>query len=1033
MTLRKLVQRKFLTFLSTRWGMAACVVGMLFLLNTTFSIVDHLLDNAAYSSPSSLFFRDWGNNIVGRSFEDNLCAPEIDVVYTWVNGSDPRLLEAIARTKSMLGDNSYLCTPKDEENAETSADKRNNHNDNNNDAATTSPASSTADAASQNCYRDSDSLSRFIDNEDLRYSLRSLEFNAPWVRNIYVVTNGQIPYWLDLSHPRIRLITHDMIFLNKSHLPTFSSPAIEAHLHRIPGLSNKFLYLNDDTLFSSPIWPDDFYTQGKGQKVFLAWPVPDCAPGCPAGWIKDGYCDVACNVSACSWDGGDCVGVAPNQGVGGGWSFPWSKNSEANQYCSWGCPDSWIGDKYCDEPCKNKDCGMDAGDCGVETVISNVYGANVTESGAVVEIPGDVLAAYVGLSGLVHEARIVDGSHEDSDLIRSATISQKHKLMTLTFHRNVTRQDVAISIKTSENDVETEYNIVLRAGLLPPSTIQQDHTTDAAEATTPTEEQHEEQEMDDNDAEQQQTVNNEERATQNVVEEHIVDRKLSEEEQALKAALERARNLRRLLAKEPVPLSRESDLISSFPPESPHQSQSYWAELEKKLKNQPPPSLFPWERSEWGKEEEKQQPEEQNANNNNNKQRRQLLDTFGDSLRFVNSLLDQEFGPSARNVIAHMPHMIDIQVMERLQARWPEHFAETSSHRFRSPKDMQYAFSYFYFLIHEKAGFEFEDVWQRFDGDGSGDLDYNELRTLATRLYGSPLSESTWNDFKAKLKDPLNLCALPQEQAQQEEQQQQQEDKEDQIHPPELTREEEEHEQEQQEGQQEREREEANTQNEGVAQAVELPNQEQQEQQQNENEDKQTEKQEEEEYIEEEIDPIRINKEELLSCEEVMNQLYNHQVSRSKNKYEVQGTDDVAFVMLSGNATSAQRMLDGIREHPRKFVCVNDDIDHTKPSSRRVLRYIRDLYNSLFPHPSAFELPEGQANAVLYWDEYQAMRLDAKRTSTQRRVIKWVTILSLATGFLYCLQRCLCGGGTMPFSNTKHRQRENRSLRFMNM
>jgi hypothetical protein len=63
------------------------------------------------------------------------------------------------------------------------------------------------------------------------------------------------------------VITHEEIFLNKSHLPTFSSPAIECHLHRIPGLSDKFLYLNDDTMFGAPVWPDDFYSAGKGQKV----------------------------------------------------------------------------------------------------------------------------------------------------------------------------------------------------------------------------------------------------------------------------------------------------------------------------------------------------------------------------------------------------------------------------------------------------------------------------------------------------------------------------------------------------------------------------------------------------------------------------------------------------------------------------------------------------------------------------------------------------------------------------------------------
>lgn len=57
------------------------------------------------------------------------------------------------------------------------------------------------------------------------------------------------------------------IYVNKSHLPTFSSPSIESHLHRIPGLSDKFIYMNDDVMFGSEVWPDDFYTHALGQKV----------------------------------------------------------------------------------------------------------------------------------------------------------------------------------------------------------------------------------------------------------------------------------------------------------------------------------------------------------------------------------------------------------------------------------------------------------------------------------------------------------------------------------------------------------------------------------------------------------------------------------------------------------------------------------------------------------------------------------------------------------------------------------------------
>lgn len=56
------------------------------------------------------------------------------------------------------------------------------------------------------------SASRFEDNEELRYSLRSVERHAPWVRHIFIVTNGQIPSWLNLDNPRVTVVTHQVKF-----------------------------------------------------------------------------------------------------------------------------------------------------------------------------------------------------------------------------------------------------------------------------------------------------------------------------------------------------------------------------------------------------------------------------------------------------------------------------------------------------------------------------------------------------------------------------------------------------------------------------------------------------------------------------------------------------------------------------------------------------------------------------------------------------------------------------------------------------
>lgn len=57
------------------------------------------------------------------------------------------------------------------------------------------------------------------------------------------------------------------------------------------------------------MWPDDLLLPSGAQKVYLSWEVPKCAEACPTAWLADGYCDSACNISACQWDRGDCVNV----------------------------------------------------------------------------------------------------------------------------------------------------------------------------------------------------------------------------------------------------------------------------------------------------------------------------------------------------------------------------------------------------------------------------------------------------------------------------------------------------------------------------------------------------------------------------------------------------------------------------------------------------------------------------------------------------------------------------------------------------
>ncbi|MEM7221623.1 MAG: Stealth CR1 domain-containing protein [Pseudomonadota bacterium] len=110
---------------------------------------------------------------------------------------------------------------------------------------------------------------RFQQHDELRYSLRSLVAYAPWIRRVYLVTNGQQPRWLNSACDRMTLVTHREIFPDPSHLPTFNSFAIQLHMHRIPGLSRRFLYFNDDFLLGRPTTRDDFLTPRGGQVFHL--------------------------------------------------------------------------------------------------------------------------------------------------------------------------------------------------------------------------------------------------------------------------------------------------------------------------------------------------------------------------------------------------------------------------------------------------------------------------------------------------------------------------------------------------------------------------------------------------------------------------------------------------------------------------------------------------------------------------------------------------------------------------------------------
>ncbi|MEV0118994.1 stealth conserved region 3 domain-containing protein [Streptomyces sp. NPDC050844] len=171
----------------------------------------------------------------------------IDAVYTWVDDCDP---EWRARREAALGG------PDDDSSADHGA-------------------------------------VRFRNRDELRYSLRSLAMYAPWIRHIYLVTAGQTPSWLNTDHPDVTVVDHRDLFADPdTALPTFNSHSIESQLHRIDGLSEHFLYFNDDMFLGRPTTPDTFFLSSGTARFF--WSTAS-VPALPVSPDDEGYLAAAKN------------------------------------------------------------------------------------------------------------------------------------------------------------------------------------------------------------------------------------------------------------------------------------------------------------------------------------------------------------------------------------------------------------------------------------------------------------------------------------------------------------------------------------------------------------------------------------------------------------------------------------------------------------------------------------------------------------------------------------------------------------------
>ena len=107
----------------------------------------------------------------------------------------------------------------------------------------------------------SNAINRYRDMGLLKYWFRGVEKFTPWVNKVHFVTWGHIPSWLNTNNPKLNVVRHED-FIPKKYLPVFNSDAIEIHLHRIKGLTEKFVYFNDDTFLINSLKQKFFFRNG---------------------------------------------------------------------------------------------------------------------------------------------------------------------------------------------------------------------------------------------------------------------------------------------------------------------------------------------------------------------------------------------------------------------------------------------------------------------------------------------------------------------------------------------------------------------------------------------------------------------------------------------------------------------------------------------------------------------------------------------------------------------------------------------------
>lgn len=197
---------------------------------------------------------------------------------------------------------------------------------------------------------------------------------------------------------------------------------------------------------------------------------------------------------------------------------------------------------------------------------------------------------------------------------------------------------------------------------------------------------------------------------------------------------------------------------------------------------------------------------------------------------------------------------------------------------------MQFAFSYFYYIVHAVTKASPAEFVGSSDTDGNGFLSKGELKIFMTRLYDLPLSENSRSHFWTVIK----AC-----------------------------------------------------------------------------------------FGKEETDSRAVSVPDIASCTNISSLIDKAIKNVTKYNHEIVDDREVTFKMLKSNATKVQIDLDYIRRAPKKFICLNDNMDHSLGTQHESAKLLSEFYETMFPKASPFEYQNGHINQFLYIEDYNRMKLNS--------------------------------------------------------